>query len=42
MCPSVTLALNFLSVPNWLNRILAIGYGARENKAVRIEVFEVL
>ena len=26
----------------WLNRILAIGYGARENKAVRIEVFEVL
>jgi hypothetical protein len=26
----------------WLNRILAIGYGARANKAVRIEVFEVL
>src|SRR3954452_23917245 len=26
----------------WLNRILAIGYGARENKGVRIEVFEVL
>ena len=22
----------------WLNRILAVGYGARENKAVRIEV----
>ena len=27
---------------SWLNRILAIGRGARENKAVRIEVFEVL
>ena len=27
---------------SWLNRTLAIGYGARENKAVRIEVFEVL
>ena len=27
---------------SWLNRILAIGYGARQNKAVRIEVFEVL
>jgi hypothetical protein len=26
----------------FLNRILAIGVGARENKAVRIEVFEVL
>jgi len=26
----------------WLNRILAIGRGARANKAVRIEVFEVL
>ena len=26
----------------WLNRTLAIGNGARENKAVRIEVFEVL
>ena len=27
---------------SWLNRILAIGYGARENKAVRIEAYEVL
>ena len=26
----------------WLNRILAIGVGARENKAVKIEAFEVL
>jgi hypothetical protein len=26
----------------WLNRILAIGRGARANKAVRIDVFEVL
>ena len=26
----------------WLNRILAIGYGARQKGAVRIEVFEVL
>ena len=26
----------------WLNRILAIGYGARHKGAVRIEVFEVL
>lgn len=26
----------------WLNRILAIGYGARENKAVRLDVHEVL
>ena len=26
----------------WLNRILAIGDGARENRAVRIEVHEVL
>jgi hypothetical protein len=26
----------------WLNRILAIGRGTRENKAVKIEVFEVL
>ena len=25
----------------WLNRILAIGRGSRENRAVRIEVFEV-
>ena len=29
-------------VASWLNLTLAIGYGARENKAVRIEVFEVL
>jgi hypothetical protein len=27
---------------SWLNRILAIGRGSRENKAVRIDVFEVL
>ena len=27
---------------SWLNRILAIGYGARQKGAVRIEVFEVL
>jgi hypothetical protein len=27
---------------SWLNRILAIGRGGRENRAVRIEVFEVL
>ena len=27
---------------SWLNRILAIGYGARLKGAVRIEVFEVL
>jgi hypothetical protein len=27
---------------SWLNRILAIGRGARANRAVRIEVFEVL
>jgi hypothetical protein len=26
----------------WLNRILAIARGARENRAVRLEVFEVL
>jgi hypothetical protein len=26
----------------WLNRILAIGYGARANRQVRIEVYEVL
>jgi hypothetical protein len=26
----------------WLNRILALGYGARANRQVRIEVFEVL
>ena len=26
----------------WLNRILAIGRGARANRAVRIEVFELL
>jgi hypothetical protein len=26
----------------WLNRILALGRGARMNRAVRIEVFEVL
>jgi hypothetical protein len=26
----------------WLNSILAIGIGARENKAVRIAVHEVL
>jgi hypothetical protein len=26
----------------WLNRILAIGYGARENRLVRITVHEVL
>jgi hypothetical protein len=26
----------------WLNRILAIGRGARANRQVRIEVFEVL
>jgi hypothetical protein len=26
----------------WLNRILAVGRGARANRAVRIEVFEVL
>jgi hypothetical protein len=26
----------------WLNRILAIGRGSRENRAVRIDVFEVL
>lgn len=26
----------------WLNRILALGYGARENRAVKIEVYEVL
>jgi hypothetical protein len=26
----------------WLNRVLAIGYGARENRAVTIEVHEVL
>jgi hypothetical protein len=26
----------------WLNRILAIGYGARENRAVKIDVHEVL
>jgi hypothetical protein len=26
----------------FLNRILAVGYGAREHQAVRIEVFEVL
>jgi Protein of unknown function (DUF3237) len=29
-------------VSAWLNRILAIGRGSRANKAVRIEVFEVL
>ena len=27
---------------SWLNRILAIGHGARQKGAVRIEVFEVL
>ena len=27
---------------SWLNRILAIGYGARQKGAVRIEVYEVL
>jgi hypothetical protein len=27
---------------SWLNRILAIGRGARANRAVRIEVFKVL
>ncbi len=27
---------------SWLNRILAVGYGARENQAVRIEAHEVL
>jgi len=27
---------------SWLNRILAIGRGSRENRAVRIEVYEVL
>ena len=26
----------------WLNRILAVGYGARENRAVRVDVHEVL
>jgi hypothetical protein len=26
----------------WLNRILAIGYGARENRAVKLDVHEVL
>lgn len=26
----------------WLNRILAVGYGARENRAVRLDVHEVL
>jgi len=26
----------------WLNRILAVAYGARENKAVRLEAHEVL
>jgi hypothetical protein len=26
----------------WLNRILAVGYGSRENKAVKIEVYEVV
>ena len=26
----------------WLNRILALGYGARENRAVKIDVYEVL
>lgn len=27
---------------SWLNRILTIGYGSRENKAVRLAVHEVL
>jgi hypothetical protein len=27
---------------SWLNRVLAIGRGARQNRAVRLEVFEVL
>jgi len=27
---------------SWLNRILCIGYGARENRAVRVAVHEVL
>lgn len=27
---------------SWLNRILAVGYGARENKAVKIDAYEVL
>jgi hypothetical protein len=26
----------------WLNRILALGYGSRENQAVKIDVYEVL
>jgi hypothetical protein len=26
----------------WLNRIIAIGRGARERNAVRLDVFEVL
>ena len=26
----------------WLNRILAVGYGARENRVVRLDVHEVL
>jgi hypothetical protein len=26
----------------WLNRILAVGYGARQNRAVKIDVHEVL
>jgi hypothetical protein len=26
----------------WLNRVLAIGYGVRENRAVKIDVHEVL
>jgi hypothetical protein len=27
---------------SWLNRILAIAYGAREARVVRFDVFEVL
>jgi hypothetical protein len=27
---------------DWLNRIIAIGSGARERNAVRLDVFEVL
>jgi hypothetical protein len=26
---------------DWMNRILAIAYGAREAKAVRLDVYEV-
>jgi hypothetical protein len=27
---------------SWLNRILAVGYGSRENRAVKLDVHEVL